>query len=74
MDRWLNKIPARKPQLKIMLKMQMQVNKKRSGKIPLILKTQVVFYEEKTTENPVRHNENYWLQFSCPAHRQVQDR
>ena len=31
MDRWLNKIPARKPQLKIMLTMQMQVNKKMSG-------------------------------------------
>lgn len=74
MDRWLNKIPARKPQLKIMLKMQMQVNKKRSGQIPLIIKTQVVFYEEETTENPVRRNENYRLQFSCPAFRQGQDR
>lgn len=48
MDRWLNKIPARKPQLKIMLTMQMQVNKKMSGQIPLVLKMRVLLYEVET--------------------------
>lgn len=48
MDRWLNKIPARKPQLRIMLIRQMQVNKRMTGQLPPVLKMQVLLCEAET--------------------------